>query len=58
MISRARVLERKAATFIHSLALFVCMLGLLAALGWLIAGVEGLVAVFAIGGSLWLWARA
>jgi heat shock protein HtpX len=50
MISRERVLERKAATFIHSLALFVCMLGLLAALGWLIAGVEGLVAVFVIGG--------
>ena len=54
MIRRARVLERKVTTFIHSLLLFVGMLGLLATLGWLVAGVEGLVGVFVSGGILML----
>lgn len=54
MIRRARVLERKVTTFIHSLLLFVGMLGLLATLGWVVAGVEGLVGVFVSGGILML----
>ena len=54
MISRARVLERKVTTFIHSLLLFVGMLGLLATLGWLVSGAEGLVAVFVSGGVFML----
>ena len=49
MIDRARVLERKAATSMHSLLLLVSMLGLLASLGWLVAGAGGLVAVFVSG---------
>ena len=54
MIRRARVLERKVTTFIHSLLLFVGMLGLLATLGWVVAGVEGLVGVLVSGGILML----
>ena len=54
MIRRARVLERKVTTFIHSLLLFVGMLGLLATLGWLVAGAGGLVGVFVSGGILML----
>ena len=54
MIRRARVLERKVTAFIHSLLLFVGMLGLLATLGWVVAGVEGLVGVFVSGGILML----
>ena len=54
MISRARVLDRKITTLIHSLLLVVGMLGLLATLGWLAAGVEGLVWVFVIGGVFML----
>ncbi len=49
MIRRARVLERKVTTFIHSLLLVVGMLGLLATLGWLVAGAEGLLGVFVSG---------
>ena len=54
MIQRARVLERKVTTVVHSLLIVVGMLGLLAALGWLVAGVGGLVGVFVSGGILML----
>ena len=54
MIRRARILERKVTTFIHSLVLVVGMLGLLATLGWLVAGAEGLMGVFVSGGILML----
>lgn len=54
MIRRARVLERRVTTFIHSLLLFVSMLGLLATLGWSVAGTEGLVGVFVAGGIFML----
>ena len=54
MIRRARVIERKVTTLVHSLLLFVGMLGLLAALGWLVAGTAGLVAVFVSGGIFML----
>ena len=54
MIRRERVLERKVTSSIHSLLLFVGMIGLLATLGWLVAGAEGLVGVFVSGGILML----
>ena len=54
MIRKARVLEQKVTTFIHSLLIIAGMLGLLATLGWLVAGAEGLVGVFVSGGILML----
>ena len=54
MIPKARVFERKVATFAYSVLLVVGMLGLLATLGWLVAGAEGLVGVFVSGGIFML----
>ena len=54
MISKERVLERKVTTFVHSLLLFVGMVGLLAVLGWQVAGAAGLVWVFVVGGVFML----